>query len=285
MNDISVPKIIYTDNSGRKRAGRGRGGLKPRLIVIHVQQGMNDLSDYFKGIDADATLWVKQDGTAIRILPDEDCPWTNGTIVSPDLTNKIIVEAKDKGIYINNICLTMELQGFFTEGYTAVQIEAAAKMTAYWCRKWGIPADHTGIVGHYQIDGLSRKNDPGPLFPWINFINRVNQLLVQDSTVINTVLENPDGKEFPETGYWVTNYLPDNTPTHFYDYFKKVDFNHIGYPIGPAYFDNDYGRIIQWFERTRLEAHPENTGTKYEVQEGLLGVEYLNLKNNIQNKS
>ena len=31
--------------------------------------------------------------------------------------------------------------------------------------------------------------------------------------------------------------------------------------------------MVQYFERNRIEYHPENQGTKYEFQLGLLGVE------------
>jgi hypothetical protein len=34
------------------------------------------------------------------------------------------------------------------------------------------------------------------------------------------------------------------------------------------------GRQVQWFERTRLEHWPEYAGTPYEVQSGLVGIEY-----------
>ncbi|HYF66029.1 MAG TPA: hypothetical protein VD886_24580 [Herpetosiphonaceae bacterium] len=47
-----------------------------------------------------------------------------------------------------------------------------------------------------------------------------------------------------------------------------------GYPIGQAFRDKD-GRLVQYFERTRLELHPENAGTEYEVLLGLLGEELL----------
>jgi hypothetical protein len=35
---------------------------------------------------------------------------------------------------------------------------------------------------------------------------------------------------------------------------------------------------VQYFERNRIEYHPENQGTKYEFQLGLLGVEYFTAK-------
>lgn len=45
-----------------------------------------------------------------------------------------------------------------------------------------------------------------------------------------------------------------------------------GKSISPVLTVN--GRQIQWFERTRLEYWPENRGTPYEIQSGLVGVEY-----------
>lgn len=45
-----------------------------------------------------------------------------------------------------------------------------------------------------------------------------------------------------------------------------------GRPIGPIQTVN--GRQVQWFERTRLEHWPEFAGTAYEVQSGLVGLEY-----------
>jgi hypothetical protein len=47
-----------------------------------------------------------------------------------------------------------------------------------------------------------------------------------------------------------------------------------GYPIGQAFKDSN-GRLVQYFERTRLELHPENAGSEYEILLGLLGEELL----------
>ncbi|HEX2916338.1 MAG TPA: NHL repeat-containing protein [Chloroflexia bacterium] len=48
-----------------------------------------------------------------------------------------------------------------------------------------------------------------------------------------------------------------------------------GYPISSEQVevDPETGKsfLVQWFERARFELHPENTGTQYEVQLGLLG--------------
>lgn len=47
-----------------------------------------------------------------------------------------------------------------------------------------------------------------------------------------------------------------------------------GYPIGPAFVD-ERGLTVQYFERVRMELHPEFAGTENEVLLGLLGEEQL----------
>ncbi|MGB9738829.1 hypothetical protein [Chloroflexus sp.] len=47
----------------------------------------------------------------------------------------------------------------------------------------------------------------------------------------------------------------------------------LGLPISPALLYN--GREVQWFERARIEYWPELSGTPYEFQIGLVGVEYV----------
>ena len=46
-----------------------------------------------------------------------------------------------------------------------------------------------------------------------------------------------------------------------------------GLPIGEALMED--GRLVQYFERARMELHPELAGTPYEVQLGHLGVQVL----------
>ncbi len=47
-----------------------------------------------------------------------------------------------------------------------------------------------------------------------------------------------------------------------------------GYPIGAA-FQDENGRLVQYFERTKLELHPELAGTEYEILLGFLGERVL----------
>jgi hypothetical protein len=46
-----------------------------------------------------------------------------------------------------------------------------------------------------------------------------------------------------------------------------------GYPLTPAFLESDY--LVQYFERSRFELHPEHAGSPYEVLLGQLGSERL----------
>ena len=65
---------------------------------------------------------------------------------------------------------------------------------------------------------------------------------------------------------------PNINPLFVPFYYEHDGLRVFGRPLGPLQTVN--GRQVQWFERTRLEHWPEYAGTPYEVQSGLVGVEY-----------
>jgi hypothetical protein len=161
-------------------AGRGRGGVRPKLICLHVQEGTNDLYQEFlnrpAGNQADCTIWSKQDGTLVRLLNDTDTPWTNGDVVDPDMSNSIIAGMVLAGVgNTNAYSYTIEHQGFASKGFSDAQVEATAKMCAYWCSINGWQPSRERIVGHYQVG--AHKNCPGPLFPFDKVVARAKELL------------------------------------------------------------------------------------------------------------
>lgn len=72
---------------------------------------------------------------------------------------------------------------------------------------------------------------------------------------------------FPETGH--------NLSGKFLEYWQNHGGLAVhGYPITEAAMErstNGKEYLVQWFERSRIELHPENAGTPYEVLLGLLG--------------
>ncbi|WJW70110.1 hypothetical protein OZ401_004613 (plasmid) [Candidatus Chlorohelix allophototropha] len=86
----------------------------------------------------------------------------------------------------------------------------------------------------------------------------------------NSTLAAEESQYFPQTGHTVSG--------KFLDYWNSNGgLATYGYPITDAQMETDpeTGKtfLTQWFERHRLELHPENAGTKFEVLTGLLGKE------------
>jgi hypothetical protein len=75
---------------------------------------------------------------------------------------------------------------------------------------------------------------------------------------------------FPQTGY--------NMCSPFSSYWsERGGLERFGYPISPPIQERIEGRtyFVQYFERRRMEYHPENAGTPYEILLGLLGRDVL----------
>ena len=82
-------------------------------------------------------------------------------------------------------------------------------------------------------------------------------------------------RTFPETGKTVCG--------RFLEYWDdNGGLAQQGYPISGEFEErsdiNGTTYTVQYFERTRLELHPENAGTPYEVLLGLMGKELLTSK-------
>ena len=82
----------------------------------------------------------------------------------------------------------------------------------------------------------------------------------------------------PKQGYYFFPQTKHNVDSRFYTFWQQNgDLTRLGYPIAEAQQETDpaTGRVYlaQWFERARMEYHPEFAGTRYEVELGLLGNE------------
>ncbi|MGA4950450.1 N-acetylmuramoyl-L-alanine amidase [Streptomyces lydicamycinicus] len=157
-----------------------------RVIVIHDMEApegpltAENVSHWFSTMPASskASAHVCVDNnSAVRCVGDGDRAWH-----APG--------ANSDGLGLEIAGYARQSRAEWLDDYSKGALEQAAKVTAGWCRKHGIPAKKLsvaelkagmkGIVGHGDVSaafGQTDHTDPGPNFPWDYFIGRVNALL------------------------------------------------------------------------------------------------------------
>jgi N-acetyl-anhydromuramyl-L-alanine amidase AmpD len=88
----------------------------------------------------------------------------------------------------NQKSIGIELVNLGTEEYPEVQIGALVNLVSNIVSRNNIPVDRDHIIGHEEITNF--KSDPGPAFPWEDFIERVNAKEYNPSARSFYVLDN-----------------------------------------------------------------------------------------------
>lgn len=183
MSLITEPKIIQQPLPHYYGVGRP-DNLKPVLLVMHMQEGYGNPWTWFANLPpnglyaAACTIWNPRDDAAnlSRFLRDEDVVWSNGRCRYPiNRDNPVLVNLIRQCIYSGDVALTIEHEGFASEGITEIQLQRTIAMCAYWCQFWNIPPDRDHIIGHSDIG--SHKYCPGKLFPFDRLIEGVRNEL------------------------------------------------------------------------------------------------------------
>jgi N-acetyl-anhydromuramyl-L-alanine amidase AmpD len=144
-----------------------------RLVVIHsTRSGTSNNPSEFEGTlnwfsrtDSQVSShWVVgRDGRKARVVSDGQQAWHAGE---------------------HNVGWGIELeQGVSSDGFTKKQLDSLVEICAGYVMDFGVPAVHTldagqtGFIGHEETRQGKRvgKSDPGPTFPWDEFIEDLKQ--------------------------------------------------------------------------------------------------------------
>ena len=118
-----------------------------------------------------ATFFVNRDGSVWQALSDplHMDPWANGDVKSPDTSNPRIAALVRDGVNANERTLVAienvgnEIAwGTVPGGYpiTPAQEAANAKILAFYHGLLGMPVDRETVIGHYQLNSVTRQNCP-----------------------------------------------------------------------------------------------------------------------------
>lgn len=159
-----------------------------RVIVIHdmeaVEKGdtAESIAQYFAAMpdnrQASAHVCV-DNNSVIQCVPDNSVAYG-----APGCNND--------GIQVELAGYGVQSRAQWLDQYGQQMLELAADVVAQYCVKYSLPAVHLtdlqlshgerGIVGHAQVSRVYQKSDhtdPGPNFPWDDFMCRVQRHVEQ----------------------------------------------------------------------------------------------------------
>lgn len=182
--------------TSRPSPNRGYNGAayRPETVVWHITAGsgasaVNWLTSPASG--ASSNYVIMENGEIVELVNPEaganGAAWANGDVQQPDLTNALIAGWVKAGINPNLRCVSIEHAGQTSNNkggsLTAAQIAATIRLTAWLCQRFGIAPDQDHILGHYQINNVSRHYCPGfSPAEWSSWVGQI-AALVKGGTV------------------------------------------------------------------------------------------------------
>jgi hypothetical protein len=145
---------------------QGRGGARPMIIVLHIQQGgtPGSLDSWVNGSNEDgsprkasSTVMAQKDGSILRVIPEEHGPWTNGRLRHPTPKGQDIIATFGRAP--NAYTLSIEAEGQPADVMLPEQLGAVVWQVEQWMREYDIPLER--VIRHADFDQDTRHFCPG----------------------------------------------------------------------------------------------------------------------------
>ncbi|MCI6583448.1 MAG: N-acetylmuramoyl-L-alanine amidase [Mobiluncus sp.] len=192
-----------------------------RLVVIHTMESpegartAEDVARYFQNprIRASAHYCVDADSVS-QCVPERQVAWA-----APGCNHD--------GIQIELAGRAGQTPEQWRDAFSRAELDLTARLVAEICDRWNIPIRHlsngqlgagwAGLIGHNQASDVYRKSDhwdPGPNFPWGEFIQKVQQYASGKVSEApqwkeNTMLLHVDGQRVYQTDGIHARYVMD----------------------------------------------------------------------------
>jgi N-acetyl-anhydromuramyl-L-alanine amidase AmpD len=160
---------------------QGRNGHTPIAIVDHIIVGSLEGADSEFSNSANqvsAHYGVAKDGRIWQWVSTENAAWSNGYITKPDTSIGWLNQAAKDNVDPNYYTLSIEHEGKSGDAMPEAQYQATLWLHKLLIGMYKIIVDRQHIIGHYQLDSVTRLHCPGNGFPW----GRLMQDLTSDPT-------------------------------------------------------------------------------------------------------
>ena len=157
----SKPPVVWYPAHSNNYTGANRPrSHRITRVVIHVTQGswssaVNWFQNPAAGVSAHYTV-RSRDGKIAQSVSDINIAYHAGNWTY----NQHSIGIEHEG-YINN-----------KSWFTPEMYRSSAKLTAFVCRRYGIPIDRRHIIGHNEVPGADHT-DPGQWWWWSYYMRRV----------------------------------------------------------------------------------------------------------------
>lgn len=159
----------------------GRATGQPSIIVIHTTEGSAHGTSAEDGAAYDQR---RTDGTSAHYYVDSNS--IIQCVLTTDRANTARAEGNKRGIHYELCGRAYSID--WSSAYAQAMLKLAAKQVARDAKRHGIPirrlsvaqlkAGNKGLCGHADISAAWKQSDhtdPGPKFPWSQFLGYVNQ--------------------------------------------------------------------------------------------------------------
>ena len=192
-----IDPAVVLDNLRFVKAAKYTKGRKSAITVIGIhtpETGESDttaeaVANYFASQNAGGSTHIVVDNNStVRCVADSDTAWGGAG-------------ANSNGVHIEIAGRAGQTAAQWADAYSQAAIRRASLVVAAWCKRYAIPASRlsaaqikagqSGIVGHNEISEAFKKSthwDPGPHFPWTQFLALVNAQLTdtQENAMLST---------------------------------------------------------------------------------------------------
>lgn len=148
----------------------------PAMVVIHTCEGSYAgcwgwLTNSASGVSAHYV--VKENGSEIsQLVRESHRAWHVGATY--ECSRNGGVDCWRNGYSVNHFSIGIEHAGYASQSsFPNGQLDASARLVCDITRDQNIPRDRYHIVAHGTLQPYNRT-DPGPNWPWTDYLNRVN---------------------------------------------------------------------------------------------------------------
>ncbi len=185
------PDLMWVEPRSWRNANRPA----VQLIVIHTTEGSERESSAEDGAAYDAR---RTDGTSTHYFHDVNS--TVQCVLTEDIAHAARTQGNLRGIQHELCGRAGQGEAGWADVNSQGTLRKAAKQCARDAKKWSIPVRHLtiaqiedsekGFCGHWDVtrafpQDKGTHTDPGPAFPWTDFLNMVREEMGEDMPLSN----------------------------------------------------------------------------------------------------